>query len=1019
MSVLEDDIRCGSCNKMLNRARFSNTALSKYQSALFAARSRSNTSGMGDVRQPNCRDCTGGGRQEMFCQGCQKTFGLDRFSKSQRRKPDNAHCWDCVQASEDRVGDVKEAIEEQKILEMLESPSATSTAAFNTGSLQGALSSINKHYSGNSTHSYIGRSAVSNDSGAVWIRPDTSFPSRDGGGMSSGMQEHDVDSDSGETTQSTAMNTPSIIGRKSNGGWDDSTPIEQAFRRKSSTASYATGGANSGFVKQGAYRPDVNQRAMDQHRRDQALPAADGVGVFQFMAVLLGASFNFLPSTSAARGLCRSAQPVPPKVYDVAVKQHPLLLPITTAHVQGRQVAHSGPAPLAVDIIPRRPLDSPAMAHSVLDPEQKRSRGSSAARDGYASDSSRYSHAKQPINDAITSAFTAAPAGSTATTIPPELLAQITSHVIQQLRLVNLSVASHSPHLGGATVYTPPSPRKAAEEGTRLQRPPGDKSSRVAESDKDDRSSRPKGPQGISNEADITIVERVWGDLFTEHGEGTTRLGQFLRGVALHIIADYEPKHSLVITPEKMQRYYEETKLDNETYPWQVIFDDRTSSISRMFREVSAQHHLIQPHGKENERPDVPGLTPPGFATWATLLIKAHPSHEFERLAKTARDMPISNPDDPKERFPKEISRRLFPERSDEAIAAKLQRAMSIHCNVSFNARQDSTEDTRSNTNATNPKRNSVSISEQGQPPMTPVLSNESVPQPAERPNKVVSHTDSGVVIDDDTPTVPPIERKRKPYVAAPGGGKTYGDQGSSAAEVKPVTTETKVSSSLPSAGWNDQPKPRPVSISVHLPKPTPSAPVDIPETRRHRGSTTYRDQPSAAAPHRARSPSVGQTNGYGRRSDPDYGYGNSYASGSSLDNGDTARRYREYDSFREKYSSDRYDPARMAACDGRDHERGDTRARGHSISTTPRTVYVTDDEYYKKYGGYPPHSATVASSRDAQNNYVPSSTPSSAVYPPTAFRELRADASDPGVGSGRRTKDSDSFGDYTRTPTR
>ncbi|RMZ82495.1 hypothetical protein DV737_g2004, partial [Chaetothyriales sp. CBS 132003] len=236
MSVLEDDIRCGSCNKMLNRARFSNTALSKYQSALFAARSRSKASGVADVRQPNCRDCTGGGRQEMFCQGCQKTFGLDRFSKNQRRKPDNAHCWDCVQASEDRVGDVKEAIEEQKILETLENPSATSAAAFNTGSLQGALSSLNKQYSANSGHSYAGHSGVSNDSDAVWIWPDTSFPSRNSGGVNSGIQEHDVDSDSGETTQSSARNTPSIIGRKSNAGWDNSTPIEQAFRRKVHTA---------------------------------------------------------------------------------------------------------------------------------------------------------------------------------------------------------------------------------------------------------------------------------------------------------------------------------------------------------------------------------------------------------------------------------------------------------------------------------------------------------------------------------------------------------------------------------------------------------------------------------------------------------------------------------------------------------------------------------------------------------------------------------------------------------------
>ncbi|RMD41750.1 hypothetical protein DV735_g3367, partial [Chaetothyriales sp. CBS 134920] len=708
------------------------------------------------------------------------------------------------------------------------------------------------------------------------------------------------------------------------------------------------------------------------------------------------------------------------------------------------------------------------MAQSNPDSEPKRSRGGSDVHDGYTSDPGRYSGEKQPINDAITSAFAATPASSIATTISPELLAQITSHVIQQLHLrsTNLSVVSesiptpqqaqtqqastnlssqgrtdphldsssqghspnpeptrlaapdsasegpNSPRLSRAAVDRPPS-RRATEEGARAQQSPSNKSSRSAENGKDDHSSRPKGPQGISSDEDFTIVERAWGELFTKQGEGTARLGQFLRGIALHLITDYEPKHSLIITPEKIQRYYEETKLDNETYPWQVIFDDRTSSISRMFREVSAQHHLVQPHGKENERPDVPGLTPQGFATWATLLTRAHPGHEFERLAKIARDMPISNPDDPKERFPKEISRRLFPEHDDEAIAAKLQRAISVHCNVSFNARQDGIDGRRlsavSTTNPTNPKRSSISASEQGQTPVTlTAQSSENISQTGERLRKVASQTDSSVIIDDDTPTAPPLERKRKPYVAAPGGGKNHGDQSSPTVEIRPATTETRAAttetraaSSLLNPGRNEPPRPRPAPISVHHPKPTlQPPPVDIPESRRRRNSTSYRDQP-----HRARSPSSGQANGYGRPSDSDHGYSNSYAAGPSLDNGETARRYREYDEYREKHSNDRYDPARMAAIDGRDRERGESRPRGHSISI-PRAVYLTDDDYYKAYGGYPPpHSATVAPSvREAHGNYMPGSAPSSAAYPPSAFRDSRADVSDSGLGSGRRT---------------
>lgn len=37
-------------------------------------------------------------------------------------------------------------------------------------------------------------------------------------------------------------------------------------------------------------------------------------------------------------------------------------------------------------------------------------------------------------------------------------------------------------------------------------------------------------------------------------------------------IEDYEPRHSIVITPAKMVRYYETVKLKNELYPWSSAF---------------------------------------------------------------------------------------------------------------------------------------------------------------------------------------------------------------------------------------------------------------------------------------------------------------------------------------------------------------------------------------------------------------------------------------------------------------
>lgn len=90
------------------------------------------------------------------------------------------------------------------------------------------------------------------------------------------------------------------------------------------------------------------------------------------------------------------------------------------------------------------------------------------------------------------------------------------------------------------------------------------------------------------------------------------------------------------------------------------IFDDRTSSISRIYRDIEAEHHLVQDPQNLKERPDIPGLTPRGFEKWYTIMIQANPDREFARLQKTVLDMPINNPDDRKERFPKELPRRLF-----------------------------------------------------------------------------------------------------------------------------------------------------------------------------------------------------------------------------------------------------------------------------------------------------------------------------------------------------------------------
>lgn len=191
------------------------------------------------------------------------------------------------------------------------------------------------------------------------------------------------------------------------------------------------------------------------------------------------------------------------------------------------------------------------------------------------------------------------------------------------------------------------------------------------------------------------------------------------------------------------------------------IFDDRTSAISRLYRDAEAEHHLVQQ--KLKERPDIPGLTPRGFQRWVTLQIRAHPDREYERLQKAVRHMPISNPDDRKERFPKEIPRRLFPDAPDLVLREELDQCIMKQCGLQLPSITD--EEIREAT----VRRHKMSTS-------STTSTRESVPRFSERERQ--SRYQPAVEDDDDEENeiIPPqqIERERKPYTAHPGGGKVY-----------------------------------------------------------------------------------------------------------------------------------------------------------------------------------------------------------------------------------------------------
>ncbi|CAI7618689.1 unnamed protein product [Penicillium glandicola] len=429
------------------------------------------------------------------------------------------------------------------------------------------------------------------------------------------------------------------------------------------------------------------------------------------------------------------------------------------------------------------------------------------------------------IDDAVSSAFHSS--GSTGY-LSPEILSQITATVIQQLKTTGLdnlqgsgappprsqsqqppwqTDASLRPHSGSPSAIPPkrsssiPPPSSASDNihtgnfspyvpssytsDSRLSPKPtpdpladscGSIPSQSSDRSHNYKAERPKPPDRDATVMEMTTLERIWGKLF-EDGKATKRLSQFLRGIAVHLIEDYPPGNTIVIPPYKLQKFYRDTNDPNDPYPWQDIFDDRTSSISRLFREIKVEHHLIQ--DDIEKRPDIPGLTPKGFETWETLMILANPEREYKRLQKAVLNMPINNPDDKKERFPKEIPRRLFPEIGDIEIREDIEDRMMIHCGVDLpyitpeERNQSTARPTRSSTTTESPTERTHSY-ERGRPRPAGLT-----PRPAQQRPRPVSTAVTDDEEDESIPSVP-IERERKPYSSNPGGGKVYDESGPS-----------------------------------------------------------------------------------------------------------------------------------------------------------------------------------------------------------------------------------------------
>ena len=653
-----------------------------------------------------------------------------------------------------------------------------------------------------------------------------------------------------------------------------------------------------------------------------------------------------------------------------------------------------------------------SVAHEHLEAHRARPRGSSVSHgDRNMADQARHTRSQQPIDEAVTSAFDTA---DTAQHVPPDLIAKITESVIQQLKTTAVgesgttpvpqgqnnyppppvhqpvplspsTVSGSSPPTANRKVYTPPSPQKHSDYAGHSSPPPpaaypqshsprqtpaaniGERrpSSPLSQGSETSHT-RPKGPIRLSTGKEETTLEKIWGQLFDEECHPTTRLGQFLRGLAVHIIEDYEPQHSIVITPTKMVQYYEAVRLPHEIYPWPTVFDDERSSISRMYRELECQHHLVQE--RFDERPDIPGLTPLGFERWVTLLIQAHPEEEYGRLQKAVLSMPISNPDDKKERFPKEISRRLFPGCEDGHVREKLEKAISEHAQIDIPRRSEQGSPVHRQS-VTEPHSQSssqyVPPSQRREPSVTLETGTSSyLPSSLERERKPYSNTPTEPTIDDTNsapssaqPYMPshierermpysnvpsesaiddtnataipqPIERERKPYSAQPGCGKTHEEELNAREAGKPRSDSTSVKQPVRS---DSSARARPILVGAAVPR---AADFPKPEIHQHHRA------PSNARRHR--SPSFSRGGGDFRRSDGDLrNYQPTFQPSAIPDT---------YDDDARRYVRDR-DRARRQADE-------DARAYGESPSNRSRyeppsraSFLGTDEDYYRAAG--------------------------------------------------------------------
>jgi hypothetical protein len=311
-----------------------------------------------------------------------------------------------------------------------------------------------------------------------------------------------------------------------------------------------------------------------------------------------------------------------------------------------------------------------------------------------------------------------------------------------------------------------------------------------------------------------------------------------------------------------------------------------STQLSALYSSLSCHHHLIPKSANPYETPHLAALTPHGFASFMTILIQAYPDIEFHRLSATVRDWPVSNADERKERWPKELSRRLLPRSGSETERRLLLDALR-KVGVTLPASCYPPPPTQAGYGPNSGPYNYSSSAPSGFVPPPPAsappahnLGSQSRSHRSNYPGPSGSNRDlqdNNPEQSSDESSAPSVtlERERKPYVAKEGTGKVYEEPLERVKSASGAIPATQAPPPFSARHHSTSNQPSIAPMPQYIP-PSTSTTAGSGRTRERGASISQTGKPDSYAgrdPHpgyqrssRARSPSYGQP-GYGRSS--------------------------------------------------------------------------------------------------------------------------------------------------------